>query len=58
LPEVELNVFAKSGTLMGVSTLAGYIHADKVWYPFAFMINQKVPYRYRNQLIKELSESY
>ena len=58
LPEIEQNVFAKSGTLFGVSTLAGYIHADKKWYPFAFMINQKVPYRYRNKLVKELSERY
>ena len=58
LPEVEQNVFAKSGTLFGVSTLAGYIYADKEWYPFAFMINQKVPYRYRNKLAKELSERY
>ena len=58
LPEIEENVFAKSGTLFGVSTLAGYIHADREWYPFAFMINQKVPYRYRNKLVKELSERY
>ncbi len=58
LPEVEQNVFAKSGTLFGVSTLAGYIQTDKKWYPFAFMINQKVPYRYRNKLAKELSERY
>ncbi len=58
LPEIEQNVFAKSGTLFGVSTLAGYIHADKEWYPFAFMINQKVPYYYRIKLVKELSERY
>jgi D-alanyl-D-alanine carboxypeptidase/D-alanyl-D-alanine-endopeptidase (penicillin-binding protein 4) len=58
LPEVEQNVFAKSGTLFGVSTLAGYIHADQEWYPFAFMINQKVPYYYRIKLVKELSERY
>ncbi len=58
LPEIEQNVFAKSGTLFGVSTLAGYIHADQEWYPFAFMINQNVPYYYRNKLVKELSERY
>lgn len=58
LPEIEQNVFAKSGTLFGVSTLAGYIHADKEWYPFAFMINQKVPYYYRIKLVKELSKRY
>ncbi|MGM0541449.1 MAG: D-alanyl-D-alanine carboxypeptidase [Pseudomonadota bacterium] len=58
LPEIEQNVFAKSGTLLGVSTLAGYIYKQSEWYPFAFMINQKVPYYYRNQLAKELSERY
>lgn len=57
LPEVVPNVFAKSGTLSGVSTLAGYIHTDRGWYPFAFMINQNVPYGYRNQLAKALSQN-
>ncbi len=51
LPEIEPNVYAKSGTLLGVSTLAGYLHKEKHWFPFALMINQKVPYRYRNQLV-------
>lgn len=58
LPEIEPDVFAKSGSLLGVSALAGYIQNESKWYPFAFMINQKVPYHYRNRLIKELSQRY
>lgn len=58
LPEIEQDVFAKSGSLIGVSTLAGYIRNESAWYPFVFMINQKVPYRFRNRLAKELSERY
>lgn len=58
LPEVESRVFAKSGTLIGVSTLAGYIKQDQQVLPFAMMINQKVPYRFRNKLAKELTLFY
>ena len=58
LPEVEASVFAKSGTLIGVSTLAGYIKNEKGFLPFVMMINQKVPYRFRNKLAKELALAY
>lgn len=58
LPEVENSVFAKSGTLIGVSTLAGYIKNKDGFLPFAMMINQKVPYRFRNKLAKELALAY
>ncbi|WP_173273322.1 D-alanyl-D-alanine carboxypeptidase [Thiosulfatimonas sediminis] len=54
LPEVEEGVFAKSGSLLGVSTLAGYFKHQQQWLPFVFMSNQKVPYRFRNQLAKSL----
>lgn len=57
LPEIERTVFAKSGTLIGVSTLAGYIKKDKQFLPFAMMINQRVPYRFRNKLAKELASA-
>ncbi|MCF6298990.1 MAG: D-alanyl-D-alanine carboxypeptidase [Thiomicrorhabdus sp.] len=59
LPEVEQRVYAKSGTLLGVSTLAGYLYDEKSgqqhWYPFVLMVNQETPYRYRNALARELS---
>ncbi len=54
LPEVEPGVFAKSGTLNKVSTLAGYIVDGNEWKPFALMMNQSVPYKLRNRIAKEL----
>lgn len=54
LPEVESGVFAKSGTLKKVSTLAGYIVKNGEWQPFALMMNQSVPYKLRNRIAKEL----
>ncbi|BCN93880.1 peptidase S13 [Thiomicrorhabdus immobilis] len=58
LPEIEQSVFAKSGSLIGVSTLAGYLKNEQGLLPFAMMINQKVPYRFRNKLAKELAQAY
>lgn len=58
LPEVERHVYAKSGSLIGVSTLAGYLQKADQYLPFAIMINQKVPYRFRNKLAKELAAEY
>ena len=54
LPEVETGVFAKSGTLKKVSTLAGFIVENGEWKPFALMMNQSVPYKLRNRIAKEL----
>lgn len=56
LPEIEDQIFAKSGTLIGVSTLAGYIHQQQQWLPFALMINQSVPFHYKNQLALKLKQ--
>lgn len=57
LPEVEKGVFAKSGTLKRVSTLAGYIVDNGQWKPFALMMNQSVPYKLRNRIAKELRQT-
>ncbi|WP_022953394.1 D-alanyl-D-alanine carboxypeptidase/D-alanyl-D-alanine-endopeptidase [Leucothrix mucor] len=54
LPEVEPGVFAKSGTLKKVSTLAGYIVDNGEWKPFALMMNQSVPYKLRNRIATAL----
>lgn len=54
LPEVEAGVLAKSGTLLGVSTLAGYLQQGENWLPFSLMINQPAPYGYRNEVAKKL----
>jgi len=40
LPEIEKNIYAKSGTLNGVSTLAGYIKRHNQYEPFALMMSQ------------------
>lgn len=54
LPEVEKNVFAKSGSLIGVSTLAGYMRQGEHWPAFVILMNQKTPYRYRNKVAKQV----
>ncbi|MFK5950703.1 MAG: D-alanyl-D-alanine carboxypeptidase, partial [Methylococcales bacterium] len=56
LPEIETNIFAKSGTMNGISTLAGYIVDKKVWQAFAIMMNQPVPYKLRNHIALELAK--
>ena len=55
LPEIEPGVYAKSGTLNGISTLAGYIVINNFWEPFALMMNQAVPYKLRNHIARELA---
>ncbi len=56
LPEIEPRIFAKSGTLNKVSTLAGYIENKGNLEPFALMMNQSVPYRLRNRIARELAK--
>ena len=56
LPEIETGIHAKSGTLIGVSALAGYVKKQQQWRPFAVIINQKTPYGFRNKLAVELRE--
>ena len=56
LPEIEPGIYAKSGSLIGVSALAGYINKQHEWRPFAVIINQKTPYHFRNKLAVELRE--
>lgn len=54
LPEIEPGVYAKTGTLNQVSTLAGFLTTGKNWQPFALMINESVDYQFRNQLAESL----
>ncbi|MGR8930544.1 MAG: D-alanyl-D-alanine carboxypeptidase/D-alanyl-D-alanine-endopeptidase [Gammaproteobacteria bacterium] len=56
LPEIEPGVYAKTGTLSGVSALAGYLVKHGEWQPFAVVMNENVPYHLRNRLARELSE--
>lgn len=57
LPEVVPGVFAKSGTLKGVTTLAGFIHLNRQWWPFVLMVNEPVGYGYRNRFIKLVQQA-
>ena len=54
MPIQSNNIFAKSGTLNGVSTYAGYINRNNNWSPFAIMINQRVNFHFREEVAKEL----
>lgn len=48
------HILAKTGTLTGVSSYAGYLHKTKKWIPFALFINQPVQGEFRKQLAQEL----
>ena len=47
-------VRAKTGTLNGVHSFAGYISIDGQEYQFVFNFNRTVPYRYRETLLHKL----
>ena len=48
------NILAKTGTLTGVSSYAGYVRKAKKWIPFALFINQPIQNQFRKQLAQEL----
>jgi len=54
MPEQTQNIFAKSGTLKNVSTYAGYLNRNNQWTPFAIMINQRVSFRFREEVALDL----
>ncbi len=55
LPEVAPSIYAKSGTLKNVSTLAGYAVDNKQqWHAFSLMMQQSVSHKRRNQIASEL----
>jgi len=54
MPQQSSQIYAKSGTLKGVSCYAGYVFRDNEWQTFALLINQPVRYRFREQLAEEL----
>ncbi len=58
LPEIETGIFAKSGTMNKISTLAGYIVEEDQWQPFAIMMNQAVPYKFRNRIALALANKH
>jgi len=55
LPEVTAHLYAKSGTLNNVSTLAGYaVDDNQNWNAFALMMTQSVRHKRRNLIAQEL----
>ena len=54
MPAQTQDIFAKSGTLKNVSTYAGYINRNDNWTPFAIMINQRVNFKFREEVALEL----
>ena len=47
---------AKTGTLNGAHSFAGFLTIDQRQYQFVFMFNRKTPYRYREQLLQMLAD--
>lgn len=55
LPLQNGRVRAKTGTLTGVSTYAGFVQRNGGWEPFSLLINQSVPYALRLEVADELA---
>lgn len=56
LPEHGGHVFAKTGTLTGVSCYAGFVHRHGHWEPFSLMINQAVAHDFRFHVADALAD--
>jgi D-alanyl-D-alanine carboxypeptidase/D-alanyl-D-alanine-endopeptidase (penicillin-binding protein 4) len=57
LPAQEGVARAKTGTLKGVSTYAGFVRRKGRWEPFALMINQPVAYNLRLEVADTLARA-
>jgi len=57
LPRVSKGVYAKSGTLHGVTTLAGFIDKNGRSFPFVLMVNEPVAYKFRNRFIQAVRDA-
>lgn len=55
LPEQNVRVRAKTGTLRGVSCYAGFVKRGGRWEPFSLLINQQVPHSLRQQVADTLA---
>lgn len=53
----QLHARAKSGTLTGVHTLAGYVQLDDRQYKFVFLFNRAMPMQFRERLLQQLADA-
>lgn len=56
LPVSDSLVQAKSGTLTGVNTYAGWVQRDAAWHPFVMMVNQPIDFHFRQRVALALAE--
>lgn len=56
LPSKSPGVYAKTGTLTGVSSLAGYVERGEGWVPFSLLINQPVTPGLREEVARALRD--
>lgn len=57
LPEHKNKVLAKTGTMKGIRTYAGYYQdRDKTWRAFTLLMNKPVEWRFRYKLAEALAE--
>jgi D-alanyl-D-alanine carboxypeptidase/D-alanyl-D-alanine-endopeptidase (penicillin-binding protein 4) len=57
LPRQGDQIRAKTGTLTGVSTYAGYVNRDGRWAPFSLLINQAVDPGLRKRVAEDLART-
>ncbi len=57
LPRQGDQIRAKTGTLTGVSTYAGYVNRDGRWAPFSLLINQAVDPGLRKRVAEDLARA-
>jgi D-alanyl-D-alanine carboxypeptidase/D-alanyl-D-alanine-endopeptidase (penicillin-binding protein 4) len=53
----DADVRAKTGTLRGVSTYAGFVRRGGDWLPFSLLINQPVAYGFRLEVASALARN-